>query len=475
MINPTPVHTKSSPYRNAPTRSTLPRSIAATPSSPPTSSRSLNWKRLFILSFVVLIGASGTYAYAQFNSLKNSIIIQHEGESSSILSYDLSGDTKINAGLFKKAGDGRFNVLIVGVGGANHPGGNLTDSIQVMSVDTLNKKVGMTSIPRDLYVNVPNYGYSKINGAYQIGEQKKAGEGAYLMRQVVGNVLGINISNFVLIDFAGAKQLVDVMGGIDVNVPNAIYDPYFPDDNTIGYSPFSIKAGQQHMNGVTALRYARSRETTSDFDRSARQQIIIAALKKKALSAGTLANPAKVSGILDALGQHIKTDMQPDEIKKFISIYRDIPNESTTSQVLDTSAKLGLLTSSSSGVTGYISYPVLGYGNFSEVQAWFQKNNPDPLLIRDNPTVTVVAGTGTTAKQVESLVATLKDYGYKAQVGTLPTGSKKYTQTVLADTTNGKKEIARNYLNTYLGVTATKDSPLKSGSDFEIIYVPTKK
>ncbi|MCC2631846.1 MAG: putative LytR family transcriptional protein [Patescibacteria group bacterium] len=428
------------------------------------------WKRLFASSFILLIVASGTFVYAKFSSALSAVIVDHEGDSSSILSYDPADGTP-NPSLFKKAGDGRFNIVIVGVGGENHPGGKLTDSIQVMSVDTINKKVAMTSIPRDLYVDVPGQGKTKINAAYQLGEQKKTGDGPLAVKQAIGSVLGITVSNFVLIDFSGAKQLVDAVGGIDVDVPKAIYDPYFPDDRTVGYSPFSIKAGMQHMNGETALKYARSRETTSDFDRSARQQIIIQALKKKATSAGTLSNPTKVMNMVNALGSHIKTDMQTGDIKQFISIYQDVPSDKSENFVLDTSEKLGLLTSSSNTAAGYIAYPVLGQGKYEDIAAWFQKNNPDPLLIKEQPTVTVVAGANTTAKQVQTMVDRLNDYGYKATVGS---GTQSGTSTVIYDTTKNKKPVSRNYLGSQFSTTVKDGSKLGSGSHFEIIYVAKK-
>ena len=94
--------------------------------------------------------------------------------------------------------------------------------------------------------------------------------------------------------------MVDALGGIDIDVPRAINDPYFPDERLVGYAPFNVKAGPQKMDGATALKYSRSRKTTSDFDRSERQQLVIDAIKKKALSVGVLSNPVKINNFINS-------------------------------------------------------------------------------------------------------------------------------------------------------------------------------
>lgn len=473
MINPTPVDSKSTPYSRPPQYS------ATAPVVPPPLPRTLSqplllnekpspWRKIFLLSLLSLLVAGGTYAFAQYNSLKNAIIVDHEGESSSILSYSSQNKGKLDPALFKKAGDGRFNIVVVGVGGAGHPGGSLTDSIQVISLDTINKQASLTSIPRDFY-----YKGSKINSVYQFAEEKKAGSGPLAVKEAVGAILGIKISNFGLIDFDGAKDAIDALGGIDVNVPKAIYDPYFPDDRTVGYSPFNITAGQHHMDGHAALRYARSRETTSDFDRSARQQLIMQAMKKKALSLGVLSNPVKISNLMNVLGKHVKTDMQLNDIKALASIYKDVTNENTTSQVLDTSSALGLLTSTTDPVAGYISYPILGYTKYSDIQLWFQKNSPDPLLKREQPTVSLINGASATQKQLNTLADALKDYGFTVTIVSEKPSKGKYTKTQVFEVKRDKKPFSRNYLASYLSTTSQVGSPLDTETDFEVIYIPS--
>ena len=435
---------------------------------PPKKKR--RWIRGLFLVILGIFAAGGSYAAAQFISLKNNVTVARQGAGSAALGITNDNKDKLDTSAFKQAGDGRFNIVIAGIGGANHPGGMLTDTIQVLSIDTINKKAGITSVPRDLYVSIPGSSKAKINTAYQTGEEANKDGGGAVLKQAVGNVLGITISNFVMIDFTGAKDIVNSLGGIDVDVPTAINDPYFPDDQTVGYAPFYISAGPHHMDGTTALRYSRSRETTSDFDRSFRQQLVISAMKKKALSLGVVTNPVKINSLISAVGQHMKTDLQADEILSAINIYKDIQSSDTTTQVLDTSAKLGLLSSTTDPYAGYISYPSLGQGKYDDIRAWFQKNNPDPLLAREHPTVTVANGGHATLAQLNALVARLNDYGYDATLGQTTAGTA--TKTQVYEAKKGKNPISHNYLGSFFGSTLQTGTPLSSGADFEILYVP---
>jgi LCP family protein required for cell wall assembly len=416
--------------------------------------------------------AGGTYAFAQYQSLKGAILVTHQGESSAaILTYDPNNKASLDTSQFTHVGDGRFNILVVGVGGEGHAGAYLTDSMQIASLDTINKTITYTSVPRDLYTKIPGYGDSKINAAYEAGEAQKAGNGPVLDKEVVSNVLGVRISNFILIDFTAAKDVVNDLGGVDVDVPTTLNDPLYPcPDPSTAYCPFYITAGEHHMDGDTALEYSRSRETTSDFDRSMRQQLVVEAIKQKAFSLGFLTNPVKITSVLNALGQHVKTDLTIDQITSLISQYKNA--DKGGSFVLDTTAQLGLLTSTTDPTAGYIEYPLAGTFNYTDVHTWFAKNNPDPLIAQENPTI-VVAGTGkATQAQLQAVVANLKDYGYTASLSQT-TAPSSITSTQIYDTTHGSKPVTRNYLGSFYGVTVKDGSPLSSGATYELIYVPT--
>ena len=280
-----------------------------------------------------------------------------------------------------KQTDGRTNILLLGRGGSNHPGGQLTDTIVLVSINNSDKRVAFVSIPRDLLVNIPNTGSKRINEAYAAGfnseknNDKKADAGAKMTSQVVGGVVGVPIHYYINVDFVGFKDLVNALGGVTVDVEQDIYDPMYPKDSftegggytkTDAYTVFSIKKGRQILNGETALKYARSRETTSDFDRSKRQQKLLLAIKDKCLTLGVLSNPKKVSDLMSIAGSHIRTDLDVAEIKDLLEIAKDVDQTKIVNKVIDNDPKTGLLVSSGEGF--YHLVPKAGANNFSQIQ-----------------------------------------------------------------------------------------------------------
>jgi hypothetical protein len=197
------------------------------------------------------------------------------------------------------------------------------------------------------------------------------------------------------------------------------------------------------------------------------------AIRKKALSAGILTNPVRITSIMQALGNSFKTDLQVDQIKTLFTIYNAIPDGKSSGLVLDTSTELGLLTSSSDTSAGYINYPILGFDKYANVQRWFHKNNPDPLLAREKPTITLANSGKATEKQLTDFAETLRDYGYTVTISKTYSSKNKSTSSELYSSKSSDKPIAGNYLASYLGLSIQKGSPLNSGSDFEIIYTPS--
>jgi LCP family protein required for cell wall assembly len=158
-----------------------------------------------------------------------------------------------------------------------------TDTILLFYLDPETQRAAMLSIPRDLYVDIPGHDQNRINTAYAYGERDGTG-GLALARQTVSATLGIPVDHAVLIDFTVFVTVVDAIGGIDVDVPYDIHDPTYPDSG-IGYDPFYISAGSHHLDGATALKYARTRATVGgDFDRTARQRQVVMAVRNQVLS-----------------------------------------------------------------------------------------------------------------------------------------------------------------------------------------------
>lgn len=200
---------------------------------------------------------------------------------------------------------GRTNILILGVGDPGHAGQNLSDTIMVVSLDTKTKRVAQVSIPRDLRVQISGHGANKINAANALG-------GVALAEQTVSNTLNLPINYYVETNFTGLKEMVDAVGGIDVNVKTRLADPEYPCDNDqYKACGLDIEPGLQHMNGTTALQYARCRKGTcgNDFGRAARQQEIINLVRQKATQWSTVLNPAKLTAITAALRDGLKTDL----------------------------------------------------------------------------------------------------------------------------------------------------------------------
>jgi LCP family protein required for cell wall assembly len=398
---------------------------------------------LVILISVLLVG--GWFAYKTFMAARNIIGKSNGGAPALAGAID---PTKL-----KGEGDGRINVLVLGIGGQGHEAPNLSDTILVMSIDPKTKDASMLSIPRDLYVKIPATGkyrtqYSKINSANAYG-------GPELAEKVISNIVGVPIHYYILIDFSGFKKAIDAVGGIDINVPEAINDPSFPCDNGRGYCGFRMKAGLQHMNGTVALRYARSRHTTSDFDRAARQQLIIAALKKKATELSTLTNPVKLTGLLDALGGHVKTDFQPNEITKMASVIKDIDGSKVQSEVLDTKGDDSLLIDGTGRIpgAGSIELPRRGNFDYTDIQDFVKNIFVDRYIVEENARIQVQNGSGR-AGVAAQVVKSLKAAHYNMMD---PTNAEEIlTKTVIYDYTGGKKPYTINYLERRFGVKVTR-------------------
>ncbi len=224
---------------------------------------------------------------------------------------------------------GHTNFLVLGTGGKNHEGADLTDTIMVASLDSTNKLVTIISIPRDLFLKKTQFGNQKINQLYYEGKKQfnNSTQGLAAMKDEMEKFTGIPIHYWIKMDFDGFKELVDALGGVDIDVKKSINDPFYPKDGTFLYEPFNINTGLQHMNGETALKYARSRKTSSDFDRADRQQEIINAIKEKALQTRTILSESKITKILDTLKANIETNISARELLTLGGIATDFTTD----------------------------------------------------------------------------------------------------------------------------------------------------
>jgi LCP family protein required for cell wall assembly len=192
-----------------------------------------------------------------------------------------------------------------------------TDAITLLNVNFASQSAAMLSVPRDLYVPLPNLvavgiDQDRINTAFLFGDiYGVPGGGPAEFKQTVELNLGIRVDRYVLINFGALQATVDALGGIDINVPTAIYDPDFPADLGDGTMVLDIPAGPQHMDGSMALRYARTRHQDDDYHRVKRQQAVLLAMRDK------LVNPqaiTQIPALLAALQKLGRTDLSPSEM-----------------------------------------------------------------------------------------------------------------------------------------------------------------
>jgi LCP family protein required for cell wall assembly len=211
---------------------------------------------------------------------------------------------------------GRTNILLLGIDRRDGTGwAYRTDTILIVTVDPGGGAPGLLSIPRDLQVAIPGYGEDRINTANVWGYREEDPEaGPALLRATIEGNFGIPIDGYLLVDFDAFVQIVDVLGGIDIDVPKTLNDTRYPDPrpgDPYAFKTVHFDAGWQHMDGTRAIEYARSRMSTTDFDRAKRQQLILLAIRKKALSPGGIARwPSLATSVMAG----VKTDLDVGDL-----------------------------------------------------------------------------------------------------------------------------------------------------------------
>ncbi len=231
----------------------------------------------------------------------------------------------------------RTNILILGMGGAQHEGPYLTDTIILASLKPSTHQIGLLSIPRDLYVPVPGYGWRKINSANALG-MIKSNDGGALTSEVVSNVFDLPIHYWLRVDFNIFKELIDELGGVEIEVKKGFSDYQFPGPN-FSYRVISFEAGWQLMDGQTALEFARSRHgdnnEDSDFARARRQQKILFAVKEKIEQEKILSQPRKTWYFYNILKDHLSTNLDLSQAIRLAKLVSGINQNNIITQVIE--------------------------------------------------------------------------------------------------------------------------------------------
>jgi anionic cell wall polymer biosynthesis LytR-Cps2A-Psr (LCP) family protein len=301
-----------------------------------------------------------------------------------------------------------YNVLLLGYGGPGHDGSYLADVLMVAHIEPEEKKVVLISVPRDLWVSIPirsdqskNF---KINAAFAVGSDDKryplkesiyTGEfgGGEMAKRVVGDVVGMPIDLFIAVDFEGFKKAIDILEGIEVDVPVAFDDYFYPvkglENETCGKSPEEITkiheefsgfqlekqfecryehihfdTGVQLMDGETALKFVRSRHSEQhggDFARSQRQQALLSAIKNKLLSIYSVDDAIP---FINQFSSVVQTDVVGAVIKEFVTTIGD-PKGYEISYVNLTTENV--LAQTTTGAGQFIIVPKEGVGEWKAV------------------------------------------------------------------------------------------------------------
>lgn len=208
------------------------------------------------------------------------------------------------------------------------------DAIMVVRIEMTTRRVALLSLPRDLIVEIPGYGYGRINSATVYGEQNPAIGGAELARRTVSQLLGLPIDHVVWADFTGFMAAVDAIGGIEVELAQPIYDPLYP---TMDYGVTSVyfPAGKQWLDGAQALIVSRTRHADSAYAREARQQMILLAIARRIREQDPVRQVELAAHVTTALRPHIRTDLSADDLLGLVWSLRDVNLASVERFALD--------------------------------------------------------------------------------------------------------------------------------------------
>ncbi|BCX14490.1 MAG: hypothetical protein KatS3mg088_173 [Patescibacteria group bacterium] len=328
-------------------------------------------KRVLFASFLFLLVFS--LFFVIFRLIKNSGALYY---ARLIKTFVVSSPSDFRSDNLK-----RVNFLVLGKGGAGHEAPDLTDTIMFVSLSLEKPRLVLISLPRDIWI--PSL-RAKLNSVYYWGNQKEMGGGLVLAKEVVSEIVGQPVHYSFVVDFSVFKEVIDILGGVDVYVENAFVDNWYPiagkeKDNCNNdplfkcrYETVRFEKGWQKMNGETALKFVRSRKAEgdegTDFARAKRQQKIMAAIKDALLKKDFWMSPEKIKRLWQVVFKYVETDIDNKAIfallRRFVAAGNNI-----NSFVLDEN----LLTNppiSSKYDNLYVFIPKSG--NWDQVHSWVQ-------------------------------------------------------------------------------------------------------
>ncbi len=413
--------------------------------------RSLKFKIGLVTAIIVIAG--GSFLGVRLYSFLNSVFGRGVGNSKSAALNEDIDPSQLNT-----EGDGRLNVLLMGRGGTENEAPDLTDTMLIASVDLKNQNASLLSVPRDTWVESRGSNM-KINAVYSTAKQyatyrgKSADEaekaGVQAAIGIMREVSGVPIHKYVLTDYKAFRDVVDALGGVDVNVPDAIYD---------GFTGWKFKAGAQTMDGARALQYARTRHGSArgDFDRNANQRRLLLAMREKATSTGIVANPVRLNALANAVQKNIRTDLTIDEAKTLFEKTKLLPEKDIASLDL-AKPEDPLVRTDSAGGGQSVVRPTEGFDDYTKIRAYARSNMVDPYLKKEGPKIAVYNGSGRTgmATTVGDIMAS---YGYKVLTKETSESTQNKTLIIRMNKTT-KRPFTERFLSVRFGTVVTSTLP----------------
>ena len=290
------------------------------------------------------------------------------------------------------------NILLVGIDAREEDKSyQNTDTMIIASYNHDKNTIVMMSIPRDTFVQIPDWdSWCKINSVYMIGEQQEKGNGLPLLQRAIQDITGVETQYYMLVDIAGLKQIINIIGGVDVYVDTAFTDYRYPQAITgLEIETIHFDQGPQTLDAERAIQFARSRHSMdglegTDFARAKRQQKIIIGIKDKILSSETLLNPQKILEIVATLEENVKfSGYTVDDIEAGLNLADKLKDAKIYNFVLDPSIGNYSILVDGGAETGYTIFPVLGGGQWQDLRLFVSKALSTPDLYIENPNIAV--------------------------------------------------------------------------------------
>ena len=370
----------------------------------------------------------------------------------------------------------RVNMLILGMGGEDHDGANLTDTVLLASFRPSTHTLGLLSIPRDVVVPTGGAYWKKVNSINANAEVTNPGLGGEITRSSIEKILQTPIPYYVRVDFSGFTDVVDAIGGIMVNADRTFDDYRYPILGKENAEPYESRfthihfdTGEQWMDGQRTLTFVRSRHGTngegSDFARAKRQQRVLEAIRKKIGSSAFLLNPRQTIRLLTLLQQHVKTNVQLNDLARIKELIENNEHITLVTKVLDPTSGIVL---ESKGIDGaFILLP--RDQSFGEIRNVVRSLFTVPIP-STTPTARVAIQNATFIAGLARVTSkTVEQLGYRVtMVGNAPHRLTELKQNIIYDFTNGKKLSDLKQLQEKLHAVAAPASALGEESALSI-------